>query len=80
MKKYVVLFIIILFFGCKKETESIDVSFYFWKTTFSLTPKEEAFLKDLEVAKLYIRYFDVGLKNDIALPVAPIVFKEKPTA
>ena len=80
MKKYVVLFIIILFLGCKKETESIDVSFYFWKTTFSLTPKEEAFLKDLEVAKLYIRYFDVGLKNDVALPVAPIVFKEKPTA
>lgn len=80
MKKYVVLFTIILFLGCKKETESLDVSFYFWKTTFSLTPKEEAFLKDLEVAKLYIRYFDVGLKNDIALPVAPIVFKEKPTA
>ncbi|RXR17851.1 hypothetical protein EQG63_10230 [Flavobacterium amnicola] len=30
-----------------------------------------------KVTKLYVRYFDVGLKNGIPMPLAPIFFKEK---
>lgn len=78
MKKYLFFFAIILCIGCKKETEPVAISFYFWKTAFNLTPKEHAVLTDLNVTKLYLRYFDVALKNDTALPVAPIVFKQKP--
>jgi len=31
------------------------------------------------VNKLYIRYFDVGLQNNEPIPVAPVVFNQKPT-
>lgn len=63
--------------GSKKE--QINTAFYFWRTTFSLTETEQQYLKDLEVKKLYVRYFDIGLQNNEAVPVAPVVFNQKPT-
>lgn len=64
--------------ACSTKTEKINTAFYFWRTSFSLTETEEQYLKDLEVKKLYIRYFDVGLQNNEAVPVAPVVFNYKP--
>lgn len=53
-----------------------QLSFYYWKTTFALDQPERETLKTLEVRKLYIRYFDIGLKNGTAVPITPLVFKE----
>ena len=72
------MLLVTLLLACSTKTEKINTAFYFWRTTFSLTETEQQYLKDLEVKKLYIRYFDVGLQNKEAVPVAPIVFSQKP--
>jgi hypothetical protein len=55
------------------------ISFYYWKTVFELTEKEHQLLADLEVKRLYIRYFDVISSEDGLHPSAIVQFKEKPT-
>ena len=71
------MLLVTLLVACSTKTEKINTAFYFWRTSFSLTETEEQYLKDLEVKKLYIRYFDVGLQNNEAVPVAPVVFNYK---
>ncbi|MEG1022461.1 MAG: hypothetical protein RSE50_13225 [Myroides sp.] len=79
MKKIWLLMLLVTFLvACSAKTEKINTAFYFWRTTFSLTETEQQYLKDLEVKKLYIRYFDIGLQNKEAVPVTPIVFSQKP--
>lgn len=73
------MLLVSLLVACSAKTEKIGTAFYFWRTTFSLTETEQQYLKDLDVKKLYIRYFDVGLQNNEAVPVAPVVFNQKPT-
>lgn len=73
------MLLVTLLVACSAKTEKINTAFYFWRTSFSLTETEQQYLKDLEVKKLYIRYFDVGLQNNEPIPVAPLVFNEKPT-
>lgn len=72
------MLLVSLLVACSAKTEKINTAFYFWRTTFSLTETEQQYLKDLDVKKLYIRYFDVALQNNEAIPVAPIVFNQKP--
>lgn len=73
MKKFLFLGLLLFLFSCEsKETPS--VSFYYWKTFFKLTSKEQRVLQANEVQKLYVRYFDVKLENGKPFPVAPIHF------
>lgn len=76
MKKLWMLFSVILVLSCTKKTEPIPLSLYYWKTNFQLTETEKQYLNDLDVTKLYIRYFDISLKDSIAIPVAPVVFNQ----
>lgn len=68
-------------FSCKKEAVQVPkISFYYWKTVFDLKEPELAALTYNEVERLYIRYFDIGLKEleagqKIAVPIAKIDFK-----
>lgn len=39
-------------------------AFYFWRTTFQLSPAEQDALTELHVARLYLRMFDVEWKVD----------------
>ena len=78
MKKYFVILSIFILFSCTSKTEKVPLSFYFWRTAFQLTDTEKEYLNDLEVRRLYVRYFDVALKNAEAIPVAPVIFQEKP--
>ena len=79
MKKiWLLMLLVTLLVACSAKTEKINTAFYFWRTTFSLTQTEQQYLKDLDVKKLYIRYFDVALQNNEAIPVAPVVFNHKP--
>lgn len=72
------MLLVSLLVACSAKTEKIDTAFYFWRTSFSFTETEQQYLKDLNVKKLYIRYFDVALQNNQAIPVAPVVFNQKP--
>src|SRR5690554_7493745 len=80
MKKLWVILSVLLFFSCTSKTEKIPVSFYYWRTSFQLTEIEKEYLNELEVHKLYIRYFDVALKNDEPIPVTSVVFNENVSA
>lgn len=81
MKKiWLLMLLVTLLVACSAKTEKISTAFYFWRTTFSLTETEQQYLKDLDVKKLYIRYFDVALQNNEAIPVAPVVFNQKPSS
>src|SRR5690349_20517293 len=77
MKKLWMLFSVILVLSCTKKTEPIPLSFYYWKTNFQLTETEKQYLNDLDVVKLYIRYFDISLKDSIAIPIAPVTFSQE---
>lgn len=68
---------IMLLVSCKNELKP-KASFYYWKTIFNLSNEEKVTLKENNVTKIYIRYFDVALKEDTPLPLLPIIFKEKP--
>lgn len=78
MKKICCLLVLILLFSCEDKNPP-SVSFYYWKTFFKLTPSEQQVLKLNNVQKIYVRYFDVKLVNEQAVPVAPVRFdKVKP--
>jgi hypothetical protein len=76
MQKAFLLLVYLLVFSCKENPKN-TVSFYFWRTEFKLSTKEEQVLKDNNVSKLYVRYFDVALQNSIPFPVTPIRFQKK---
>ena len=78
MKKILLVLIALLCVSCIGTTSSSNptLSFYYWKTTFTLDAVEKEALTNFGVRKLYIRYFDVGLKGGSAVPISPVVFKE----
>lgn len=72
------LFIIIIAFtGCTKKNPPA-ISFYYWRTVFSLSEVERETLKDIDSAKVYLRYFDLILPKGStdAIPESPITFKD----
>lgn len=75
MKKYVFLLLAVMFVGCTSGDKP-SVSFYYWKTIFKLSPTEKAVLHENEVNKLYIRYFDIALRDSIPIPLSPIRFQD----
>ena len=62
--------------ACKKQHAT---SFYFWETTYEISPIEKKYLDELNVQKLYVRFFDVDRKNNEAIPIGEINIKEKNT-
>ena len=76
MKKSYPIWVLFLLFLCCQNNPKPKVSFYYWKTVFKLSTVEKEILKENEVSKLYIRYFDVDIKENTPLPVLPILFKE----
>lgn len=74
------LFTLLIFNSCNQEKKPV-VSFYYWKTIFKLSSLEKEILKENNVSKLYIRYFDIDVnsKTNQVFPVAPIHFTENPT-
>lgn len=78
MKKWFAVLVVALLVSCTAEKEKMEVSFYYWRTVFELTPLEKQYIRELEVKRLYVRYFDVGLLEQQPVPVAPVVFNEQP--
>lgn len=71
--------LLLVFFSCSTKDEPV-ISFYYWKTIFKLSQAEKLVLRDNNVSKIYIRYFDIGLhpKTQEPIPITPIRFQEKP--
>jgi hypothetical protein len=76
IKKSFLIFFVFLVTACSKNDKPI-IAFYYWKTVFKLSETEKEVLKDNNIAKLYIRYFDIGLhpKTTEPIPVSPIHFQ-----
>lgn len=62
--------------SCHKARQ-VNLSFYYWKTTYQQQPTENSYLKVLHCNKLYMRIMDVDLNtagNNLT-PVSPITFQ-----
>jgi hypothetical protein len=75
MKKYrwCCLFLWWLLAACQQPHKR-PISFYYWKTQFSLNKFERKVLQENKAQTLYVRYFDVDFKpeDDQPVPVSPI--------
>ncbi|WP_205511651.1 hypothetical protein [Longitalea arenae] len=75
MKKYwcSLVFFLVLIAGCRHQPKPL--SFYYWKTQFSLNEYEKNVLKEHAVTSLYVRYFDVDYKEGETqpMPVSPVI-------
>lgn len=67
--------LLLLLLACQPSKKTA-ISFYYWKTVFDLTPKEQAVLTQNNVKKLYVRYFDLTLNvaSHNVYPASPIHF------
>lgn len=74
MKKHRWLYLLLLVLLACKQQHPKPVSFYYWKTQFSLNGYEKNVLKENAVDTLYVRYFDIDLKPKATqpAPVSPI--------
>ena len=60
-------------------------SIYHWKTTFNPTESEWAFIREHDIKRLYLRFFDVALDNHwleeqlAPIPIATTVFSQIPS-
>ena len=72
---WVLLFLFLA--ACSKKEQPI-ISFYYWKTNLKFSETEKTALKDNDVHKLYIRYFDIGLhpQTQKPFPISPVHFYE----
>lgn len=63
--------------SCSKNDKPI-IAFYYWKTNLKFSETEKEVLRDNDVSKLYVRYFDIGLhpKTKNPIPISPIHFQE----
>lgn len=53
--------------ACRQVNEA-EPSFYFWRTNARLSTGERAALKQLEIRKLYLRFFDVDTRRENGSP------------
>ncbi|GAA3759062.1 hypothetical protein [Flavobacterium ginsengiterrae] len=78
MVKRFFLGLLFLFLAACSKNEKPVISFYYWKTNLKFSETEKTALKDNEVHKLYVRYFDIGLhpQTQKPFPLSPIHFYE----
>ena len=51
-------------------------SVYYWRTTLRLDSAERAFLREHRIGKIYLRFFDVAVREGRAVPTATLHFDE----
>lgn len=76
--KISIVFILLIFITCSNKKREKETSFYWWKSKGEISKKEYEYLNELEVGKLYVRFFDIKwnyVKKE-AYPVA--VLKNNP--
>lgn len=79
LKRIIYFLLVLLFAGCKSEKTPKDLqrAVYFWKTTFELSQKETAFLEENVIDKIYLRFFDVDMLQNEAIPKGIVSIRTK---
>jgi hypothetical protein len=79
MTRIILLCLILLLGGCKdkKQPKTINRAIYFWKTTFDLSQKEKDFLEENKIEKAYLRFFDVDMIHNEAVPKGVVSLKSQ---
>ncbi|WP_255078348.1 hypothetical protein [Lacihabitans sp. CCS-44] len=79
MKRIFYFLLVLLFASCKSENAPKDLqrAVYFWKTNFELSQKEKVFLEENEIKKIYLRFFDVDMLQNEAIPKGIVSIKTK---
>jgi hypothetical protein len=75
-----VVLTVLLASGCSPGKKETTRSFYYWKSRFALSDSDRAFLRTIEVRRIYLRFFDVAWDADVGggVPVAPVQFASPP--
>jgi len=71
MKKYLYLLLVLLG-ACSYEDTPPEQALYCWKTQVQFSAEEADFVKNNRIERLYIRYCDVGLRDNTPVPIAPV--------
>ncbi len=71
MKKYLYLLLVLLG-ACSYEDTPPEQALYCWKTQVQFSAGEADFVKNNRIERLYIRYCDVGLRDNAPVPIAPV--------
>lgn len=71
MKKYLYLLLVLLG-ACSYEVTPPEQALYCWKTQVQFSAGEADFVKNNRIERLYIRYCDVGLRDNAPVPIAPV--------
>lgn len=79
LKNFLLLGILFLILPACDRQEKPTIAFYYWKTIFTLSATEKLTLKENEVKKIYIRYFDIDLHPGTTEPIpnSPVRFLQK---
>src|SRR5688572_20747218 len=84
--RWVVLMFMLACSGGRSEGPPVERAFYFWRTTFELSPAERNALADARVTKLYVRAFDLDETGQVVgrltvvdrppagIEIVPVVF------
>ena len=76
----IVGFVFLSAISCSNNSnKEISRGVYFWKTNFSLSTSELNWLKETEIKKLYVRFFDVDWNPNMcaAVPVGDVTIETK---
>ena len=71
MKRYLYLLLVLLG-ACHNEVTPPEQALYCWKTQVQFSAEEADFVKNNRIERLYIRYCDVGLRDNAPVPIAPV--------
>ena len=71
MKKYLYLLLVLLG-ACSYKDTPPEQALYCWKTQVQFSAEETDFVKNNRIERLYIRYCDVGLRDNTPVPIAPV--------
>ncbi len=78
MKKVALLGMVLLFFyACSNKVETVERSFYYWKSDgWSLSDNERASLDSVKASKLYVKFFEVDNSAELGnYPVSKSNFR-----
>lgn len=71
----VLLLTLLLMTACHEQQK--ERGMYYWSTVFRMDPAKQTFLKEHQINRLYVRYFDVVVdEQDRVMPNATISFKD----
>lgn len=71
MKKVISILLLILFFACTENSKR-PIDFYYWRSNYNISAVEKETISNLEVKKLYVRFFDVDKKMVEPVPIGTI--------